>query len=125
MIGELVLLGAVVVGGLLFRERMALQRDQAAAERALEERKLALEERRLAMEEKRLAANLEPEEVPVDLQMRYNGETEPWAREQVKGLIQELFGRHKSWDAVRAELQRLDAVADGSTAGWSQTRAVL
>lgn len=125
MIAELALVGVIAGGLLLFRERLALQRTQAETARALEERKLALEERRLAMEEKRLAANLEPEEIPVDLQMRYNGETEVWAREQVKGLIQELFGRHKNWDAVRAELQRLDSVANGSEAGWSQTRAAL
>lgn len=125
MITELALAAVAGAGLFLYRERLALQRSQVEAERALEERKLALEERRLAMEEKRLAANLEPEEIPVDLQMRYNGETEPWAREQVKGLIQELFGRHKSWDAVRAELQRLDSVANGAEAGWSQTRAAL
>jgi hypothetical protein len=125
VIAELAL-AAVAVGGLvLLRERLVLQRVEAEGARAIEERRLALEERRLAMEEKRLAANLEPEEIPADLQMRFTRETEPWAREQVKGLIQELFGRHKSWDAVRAELQRLDTVAEGSPAGWSQTRAGL
>lgn len=125
MIAELALVGVIAGGLMLFREHLALQRSKAEALRTIEQFKLALEERRLALEEKRLSANLEPEEIPIDLQMRYNGETEVWAREQVKGLIQELFGRHKNWDAVRAELQRLDSVANGSEAGWSQTRAAL
>lgn len=125
MIAELAFAGVIAWGLMLFREHLAQQRAKAEALRTIEQFKLALEERRLALEEKRLASNLEPEEIPIDLQMRYNGETEPWAREQVKGLIQELFGRHKNWDAVRAELQRLDSVANGAEAGWSQTRAAL
>ncbi len=90
--------------------------------RAIEEKKLALEERRLALEEQRSASTLDPEEVPVDLQMRCNAETEDWAREQLRSLVTQLYAKHKNWDSVRTELYKLDMVSASAEHGWSITR---
>lgn len=112
-----VLAGVALVGWRLervLRERMALQRAQV-------ERELAIRERQIALEERRVAATLEPEEVPVDLRLRYERETEPWARDQMRALIRELFDQFKTWDGVRMALGQLDAQAAHMERGWSQT----
>lgn len=119
-----VLAGVALVGWRLervLRERIALERTKAEALRSIQELKLAIRERQLALEEQRLAANLEPEEVPADLRLRYEQETEPWAREQLRALIRELHAQFKSWDGVRTALGQLDAHAAHMDRGWSQT----
>lgn len=109
---------AVVFGAwraeLLMRERMRIVRAQM-------EHAMAMRERELALEEARRAASLEPEDVPVDLRLRYERETEPWAREQMRALIRELHGQCKNWDGVRQALGQLDAQAAHLDRGWSQT----
>lgn len=107
------LAGAAAVG---YRALLAFERVQA--------QKHELESRRLLLEEKRAAAVLEPEEMPVDLRMRVDRETETWAREQLRALVVELFGRFKDWNAVRTELDRMDRQANGGTPGWSQTEVM-
>lgn len=87
----------------------------------IERRKLELEERKLVVEERRSPNSLEPEELPVDLQMRVAHETEPWAQEQVRSLIRQLYNEHKTWDAVRQALSHLDESTETRPAGWSQT----
>lgn len=94
------------------------RRDVAARTR----RQLDLEERRLSLEERRMAATLEPEEMPLDLRVQIDRETETWAREQLESLVRQLHGKHRNWDAVRTELSRLVQVAETADAGWSQTR---
>lgn len=110
-----------LVGFLAYRLD-GLARARIAAQAAEASRRLALEERRLALEEKRVVATLEPEEVPADLRLRYEMETETWAREQMRALIRELFEQHKSWDAVRQQLGQLDMTVAHRELGWSQTR---
>lgn len=109
------LLGAVAV--LIWRlDRWRLD----VAERT--RRQLDLEERRLALEERRMAATLEPEEMPLDLRVQIDRETETWAREQLESLVRQLHAKHRSWNAVRAEMSRLVQAAELADAGWSQTR---
>lgn len=113
------ILAALLLGvaGLGYRALLAFEKVAA--------QKHELATRHLQLEEKRAAAALEPEELPVDLQMRVNRETEVWAREQVRAVITELFVRHKDWAAVRTELDRLDRQANGAPTGWSQTEVSL
>lgn len=108
------LLGVATLGyrALLTYERVAAQKHDLAT-------------RHLQLEERRAASTLEPEELPVDLQMRVNRETEVWAREQVRAVVAELYARHKDWSAVRSELDRLDRSASASPTGWSQTEVGL
>jgi hypothetical protein len=87
----------------------------------LQVKELELQGRRVALEEKRMSASLEPDEIPIDLRARYMGETQDWAREQVRSLIQQLYAQHKNWDSVRADLTQLDAESASASGGWSQT----
>lgn len=89
--------------------------------RVLTERRLALQERELALQERRAEGIEEMPPLPADLQMRVNAETELWARDQVRALVQQLWNKHKQWDAVRAEMSNADAAAVMQTFGWSQT----
>ena len=107
--------------GVLWRVEGVL-RQAAEARRQLQERELALRERELALLEQRQAASLEPDEMPVDLMMRCAAETEDWAREQLRSLVQQLYSKHKNWDSVRTELMKLDMIASNADAGWSLTR---
>ena len=92
--------------------------------RVVRERQFALEERRLALEEQRQAASEEMPEMPLDLVMRCNAETEIWAREQMRSVVSQLWVKHKNWDGVRTEMAALDAAAIALEMGWSQTNAV-
>ena len=95
---------------------MAKQRVQ------LRERELALRERELALQEERQRASLDPEDMPIDLAMRCESETEDWARAQLRSLVQQLYGKFKNWDSVRTELMKLDMVSASAEHGWSLTR---
>lgn len=117
MLATVAVLMVGLVGGAL---GMAWLRDT----RALRERQLALEERRLALEEQRVASNEDMPEMPLDLAMRCNNETEIWAREQMRSVVQQLWAKHKNWDGVRTEMAALDAAAVALEMGWSQTHAV-
>lgn len=101
-----------------------LVRAWLGARRTLEERTLALRERELALAERRAEGSEEMPPLPLDLVSRVNGETEPWAREQVLSLVQQLWRKHKSWDPVRHELSTADAHAVIAELGWSQTGVV-
>jgi hypothetical protein len=100
---------------------LTLLREDRAARARIEERRLTLEERRLTLEEQRVAPPVDAEEVPVDLQLRINAETETWARESMQSLVRELYMKHRNWDSVRAEMGRLDAQTMLAPPGWSQT----
>jgi hypothetical protein len=115
---ELLLMVALVGAmGMGYRALQAFER--------VSSEKHALESRRLMLEERRSAASLEPEQLPADLQMRVERETEVWAREQLRALLVELYGRHQNWSAVRSELDRLDRQSNGDLSpGWSQTEVV-
>ena len=97
-------------------------RDLRRAALRLEGRRLDIEERRLRLDESRGAASLDPEEMPVDLLMRCEQETEEWAREQLRSLVRQLYAQHKNWDSVRLELSKLDMQAVHAEPGWSITR---
>jgi hypothetical protein len=101
---------------------LSLAREDRAQRAQLEERRLTLEERRLTLEEQRaiLPASVE-EDIPVDLQLRINAETETWARDSMQALARELYMKHRNWDSVRAEMGRMDAQAMLAPPGWSQT----
>lgn len=103
-------------------ERLA--RAVLEARQVARSRELAIAERRLTLEEMRQAAVLEPEEVPVDLRLRYEMETESWAKEQMRSLIRELYAEHKNWDAVRHQISHLDVAAGMQEPGWSQTQVL-
>jgi hypothetical protein len=92
-----------------------------ASRDAFEARTLAIREREVALAEQRAQGSEEMPPLPLDLVGRVNGETEPWAREQVQSLVQQLWRKHKAWDAVRSELATLDAHAVMAEQGWSQT----
>lgn len=113
-------LAVLGLGAMLGAVAVAWMRDT----RALRERALALEERRLALEEKRQAALEDMPEMPLDLVMRCNNETELWAREQMRAVVQQLWAKHRSWDGVRTEVAALDAAAVALEMGWSQSPAV-
>lgn len=91
---------------------------------ATELRRLALEERRLALEERRQASHEDMPEMPLDLMMRCNNETELWAREQMRTVVQQLWAKHRTWDGVRTEMAALDAASVALEMGWSQSPAV-
>lgn len=99
------------------RAYLAQQREQTA-------RELTIREREMTLAEKRAEGSEEMPALPLDLQVRVNTETEDWARDQVRSLVQQLWTKHKAWDPVRAELANLDAQAVMSELGWSQTRVV-
>lgn len=109
-----------VVAVLWLRDRQ--QRTQR--ELALDEQRVALEERRIALEEQRVAANEDMPAMPLDLVMRCNNETETWAREQMRSVVQQLWSKHRSWDGVRSEMAAMDAAALAAEMGWSQTKQV-
>lgn len=111
----------LTVIGVLWRVE-AFVRQAATQKHQLQEREMALRERELALQEERQRATLDPEEMPVDLAMRCAAETEDWAREQLRSLVVQLYGKHKNWDSVRTELMKLDMVAANAEAGWSLTR---
>lgn len=101
-----------------------LVRTWLASRRAVEERTLALRERELALAERRAEGSEEMPPLPFDLLSRVNGETEPWAREQVLALVQQLWRKHKAWDPVRHEMATADAHVVIAELGWSQTGVV-
>lgn len=111
----------LTLGVIVWRAEAAL-RTLFAQRTRLQERELTLRERELAMLEERQAASLDPEEMPVDLLMRCAAETEDWARDQLRSLVQQLYMRHKNWDSVRTEMAKLDMAAAHADAGWSITR---
>lgn len=125
--GSSVVLGLAVlaVGLALVGWRVEAGLRALAAQRIkLQARELALAERRLALEEQRQAANEDMPAMPLDLVMRCNNETETWAREQMRSVVQQLWGKHRNWDGVRTEMAAMDAAALASEMGWSQTRQV-
>lgn len=114
-----------VVAGLLVVWR--LERAARAVWRArlaLQERELAIREREVSLTEQRQAMTLDAVDVPQDLQARIRAESELWAQEQLRSLIQQLYARHKDWDLVRAEVSAMDAASIMAEHGWSQTSVV-
>ena len=91
---------------------------------AVQERELALRERELSLKEQRQALAGSAEEVPADLQLRIRAESELWAQDQLRSLVQQLYARHADWDMVRAEVSAMDAAAIMAEHGWSQSSAV-
>ena len=113
------------VAGLVVAWR--LERAARAAWRArlaLQERELAIREREVSLTEQRQALTLDAVAIPQDLQARIRAESELWAQEQLRSLIQQLYARHKEWDLVRAEVSAMDAAAIMAEHGWSQTSVV-
>lgn len=102
-----------------------LIRSFMASRRAVEERTLSLRERELLLAERRAEGSEEMPALPLDLQARVNRETEPWAREQVSSLVQQLWRKHRAWDPVRHEMSTADAHAVISELGWSQITGVV
>jgi hypothetical protein len=43
-----------------------------------------------------------PEPMPVDLEALAMGESEAWAQDQVKRVLNDLYAEHKDWTKVRA-----------------------
>lgn len=121
---DLALAVVAAAAGVLGWRFDGLVRTWLASRRAVEERTLALRERELALAERRAEGSEEMPALPLDLLARVNGETEPWAREQVLSLVQQLWRKHKSWDPVRHELSTADAHAVIAELGWSQTGVV-
>jgi len=113
----------LTAAGLLVAWRVeAALREMTRGRQVVHERELQLRERELALVEQRQTSALDPEEIPIDLAMRCNGETEPWAREQLRSLVQQLYGKHQHWDSVRTELMKLDMLSSSAETGWSITR---
>jgi hypothetical protein len=119
----LTLAGFALVGAILWRLE-GVVRVYLAQQRDREQRELGIREREVTLAERRAEGIEEMPPLPLDLQSRVNLETEDWAREQVRSLVQQLWTKHKHWDPVRAELANLDAQAVMSELGWSQTRVV-
>lgn len=117
-------LGMLIAGGLAWWRLERFLRERQAVLTAAANRRLAMEERKLALEERRLAATLEPEDIPADLRVRFEGETEPWAREQMRSLIRELHNEYRNWDSVRQAMGQLDAQVAHREPGWSQTQVM-
>lgn len=126
MSAELAVIGSVwaVVGGVLAAVWLRDRQQRTQRELALDEQRLALETRRLALEEQRAAAIEDMPAMPLDLVMRCNNETETWAREQMRSVVQQLWAKHRSWEGVRSEMAAMDAAALASEMGWSQSRQV-
>lgn len=120
----LTLLAVCVGSGVALWRVERFVRDRQTRLDAAAERRLAIEERKLALEERRLASTLEPEEVPADLRVRYELETEPWARDQMRSLIRELHNEYRNWDSVRQALGQLDTQVAHREPGWSQTQVL-
>lgn len=112
------------VGGVVAWRAERLLRGLWRDRQALAERTLALKERELALAEQRQAANEDMPEMPLDLQMRCGNESELWAREQMRSVVQQLWAKHRNWDGVRVEVAALDAASVALEMGWSQTQAV-
>lgn len=119
----LALLGLAAGGLALWRVDRLWQRVHASRQ-AVQERELALREREMALMEKRVQEPDEAMQLPTDLQLRVNAESQQWAREQMLSLVRQLYGKHKNWDAVRMEVQQLDAQAVMAEFGWSQVSGV-
>lgn len=95
-----------------------------ARRKQVEDREFTLRERHLALQEQRALPSPEIEEVPMDLQQRILGESELWARDQMRSLVQQLYAKHNDWDKVRAEVSAVDAAIVRASYGWSQTSVV-
>lgn len=120
----LTLLAVCVGSGVVLWRVERFVRERQAILNAAAARRLAMEERKLALEERRLAATLEPEDIPADLRVRVDGETEPWARDQMRSLIRELHNEYRNWDSVRQALGQLDTQVAHREPGWSQTQVL-
>lgn len=117
------LLWVAVVAVIAWRVESVL-RVRTAWRRHLEERELALRERELALTERRSAVMDEVPELPLDLKLRCNSETELWAKEQMRSVVEQLWRKHGDWDRVRSEVSQMDAQAVMAELGWSQTEVV-
>lgn len=79
---------------------------------AVEEGRLALEQRRVAMEEKAKEASAPPPPMPDDLKARIDAWEDPWAKEDQKATLMQMFAEYGDWDIVRTKLVPLRIAMD-------------
>ena len=68
------------------------------------QRSLAVKEAAMALDTSVKAAPSKPEALPADLEMFVEGESMPWAREQVRAALQDAYQAHGDWDHIRSQV---------------------
>ena len=114
------MLVAMLAAVMLWRVERVV-REYLQVRRETTTRELVLRERAQTLEETRAEGTEEMPPLPIDLQVRVHAETEGWAREQVRAIVQQLWNKHKAWDPVRSELANIDAASLMQDMGWSQS----